>query len=153
MLPINAVLFEQAFRLTLDLPPALPGSTAPVPRIDEHTQRLVVALPVVRLTVPHVPSLALLLLYALRLEADLVRLAHILLPAPVVGEFPGLPAMLALLSLRGEPELDAIFRLNQGMRNNSLVLVPVVEELNTVISNAWNVAAEARRAHLRGARQ
>jgi hypothetical protein len=153
MLPINSILFEQGFYLNLEIPPAPPGSTAPVPRIDDRTQRLVVSLPVVHITAPHVESLPLLLLYAMKLENDLLLLAHNLLPVHVVGEFPGLPAMLTFLRILGDYDFDRIFRFNQGMRNNSLTLVPVSEELNTVISNAWNAAAEARRAHQRGGRQ
>ena len=153
ILPINSSLFEQAFSLNLEIPPAPPGSTAPVPRIDDRTQNLVVSLPVIHITVPHVESLPLLLLYAMGLERDLLLLAHHLLPGKVVGEFPGLPAMLTFLCMLGDLEFDSIFRLNQGMRNNSLSMVPVAEELNTVISNAWNAAAEARRARQRGARQ
>lgn len=153
MLPINSTLFEQGFGLDLEIPPAPPGSTAPVPRIDEQSQRLVVALPVVHITVPHVESLPLLLLYAMKLETDLLLLAHNLLPGRVVGEFPGLAAMLSFLCILGDYEIDRFFRLNQGMRNNSLLLVPVAEDLNTVISNAWNAAAEARRARQRGTMQ
>jgi hypothetical protein len=152
ILPINSSLFELGFYLNLEIPPAPPGSTAPVPRIDDRTQRLVVSLPVVHITVPHIESFPLLLLYAMRLERDLLLLAHNLLPGQVVEEFPGLPAMLTFLCRLGDPEFDRIFRLNQGMRNNSLSMVPVSEELNTVISNAWNAAAEARRARQRGAR-
>jgi hypothetical protein len=149
MFPINSYLFEQGFYLNLEIPPAPPGSTAPVPRIDDQTQRLVVSLPVVHITVPHVESLPLLLLYAMKLENDLPLLAHNLLPGQVIDEFPGLPAMLSLLCQLGDHQFDLIFRFNQGMRNNSLSLVPVAEELNTVISNAWNAAAEARRARQR----
>lgn len=153
MLPINSSLFEQGFNLDLEIPPAPPGSTAPVPRIDDQTHTLVVSLPVVHITVPHVESLPLLLLYAMRLETDLLLLAHNLLPGDVVEEFPCLPAMLTFLCALDDHKFDRIFRFNQGMRNNSLSLVPVAEGLNTVISNAWNAAAEARRARQRGARQ
>ena len=149
-LPINSSLFEQGFRhLSHLIPPSPPGSTAPVPLIHPSSQRLVVSLPVVPITVPHVDSLALLLLYSMNLESDLLLLAQNLLPGHVVGEFPGLPAMLTFLCLMGDYEFENVWRFSQGMRNNSLALVPVKEELNTVVENAWNAAAEARRARSR----
>ncbi len=153
MLPINLAQFEQAFRVDLNVSPPPPGSTAPVPRMDEETQNLVVSLPVVHMAVPHVESLPLLLLYAMKLETDLGILAHHLLPVQVVAEFPSLPAMLHYLCLIGEIDFERLFRFNQGIRNNTLVLLPTNQELDTVIGNAWHAAAEARRARQRALRQ
>ncbi len=149
MLPFDAALFEKGFQLNLNIPPVPPGSTAPVPRIDEETRMLTVSLPVISITVPHVESLPLLLLYAMKLETDLIVLARNLLPGHVLGEFPSLPAMITFLSPIGDQGFERIFRFNQGMRNNTLAMVPRADNLQTVISNAWNAVAEAHRARQR----
>lgn len=153
MLPVDVTLFESGFHINLNIPPAPPGSTAPVPRIDEGTHMLIVSLPVIAITVPHVESLPLLLLYAMKLETDLLVLARNLLPGQVVGEFPSLPAMVTFLSLIGDYGFERIFRFNQGMRNNTLAMVPKADDLHVVISNAWNAVAEVHRARQRETRQ
>jgi hypothetical protein len=154
MLPIDATLFEEGFQLNFNIPPVPPGSTAPVPRIDEETRMLTVSLPVISITVPHVESLPLLLLYAMKLETDLIVLARNLLPGQVLGEFPSLPAMITFLSPpMGHQSFERIFRFNQGMRNNTLAMVPRADSLQTVISNGWNAVAEAHRARQREAGQ
>ena len=145
MLPIDATLYEEGFRVELSLPPAPPGSTSPVPQELEGTGTLVVTLPVVPLSVPHAPSLPLLLLFGLGLETEPNLLAWRLLPANVIEEFPNASAMAYVLSRLRDDHFQRLLRYNQGIWKNILALglknTVIVEMVQTV----WNVTAEARR--------
>lgn len=152
MLPIDAALYENGFRVELNLPQAPPGSTSPIPCLDS-TQKLVVTLPVVPLSVPHAPSLPLLLLFGMGLETQPNLLAWRLLPANVVEEFPNAAAMAQVLSRLREDRFEQIFRYNQGMWKNVLALGLRSPDLVELVQTVWNVTADARkirqRAHQR----
>lgn len=69
--PINAELFAQTFNKDvthLSSHLAAPGSTMPIPSWDEATQRMVVTVPVIPLSVPHPYSMPLLLFFGLGLH-------------------------------------------------------------------------------------
>ncbi|CAA7266173.1 unnamed protein product [Cyclocybe aegerita] len=149
MLPIDATLFEQGFRLKLNLPAVLPGTTAPVPRLTGVPQALMVSLPVVHVTVPHVSSLPLLLLYGMRLETHPNILAWSLLPVDVVEEFPNAAAMALNLSRYRDDRFERIYRHNQGLWKNILSLGLNDTRILELVQTAWNVTAEARRIRQR----
>jgi hypothetical protein len=148
MLPIDATLYEEGFRVELNLPPAPPGSTSPVPRQLEG-ETLVVTLPVVPLSVPHAPSLPLLLLFGLRLETEPNCLAWRLLPANVVEEFPNALAMAEVLSRLRDDRFELLLRHNQGIWKNILALGLKHTVLVEMVQTVWNVTAEARRIRQR----
>jgi hypothetical protein len=149
MLPIDATLYEEGFRVELNVPPAPPGSTTPVPRQLDDTEMLVVTLPVVPLSVPHAISLPLLLLFGLRLETDSNLLAWRLLPANVVEEFPNASAMAQVLSRLREDRFQQLLRYNHGMWKNILALGLKNTVLVEMVQTVWNVTAEARRIRQR----
>lgn len=149
MLPIDATLYEDGFRVELSLPAAPPGSTSPVPRELEDSNALVVTLPVVPLSVPHAPSLPLLLLFGLRLELEPNLLAWRLLPANVVEEFPNASAMAQVLSRLRDDRFEQLLRYNQGIWKNILALGLKDTVLVEMVQTVWNVTAEARRIRQR----
>lgn len=149
MLPIDATLYEEGFRVELNLPPALPGSTSPVSRRVEGNETLVVTLPVVPLSVPHAPSLPLLLLFGLRLETEPNLLAWHLLPVNVVEEFPNALAMAEVLSRLRDDQFELVLRYNQGIWKNILALGLKDAVLVEMVQTIWNVTAEARRIRQR----
>lgn len=147
MLPIDRTLFEQAFPIELNIPPPPPGSTAPIPRYITSTngQHLVVALPVVPITVPHARSLALLLLFGMGLETDTNLLSWSLLPVNVVEEFPNAAAMALILSRHPDEKFKSIYRHNHGIWMNTLALSLNNQRMYQLVQTAWNVTAEAHR--------
>ncbi|TFK31713.1 hypothetical protein BDQ12DRAFT_93371 [Crucibulum laeve] len=153
MLPIDAGLYDEGFRDGLALPESPPGTAAPVPRLHESTQTLIVTLPVVSLTVPHPASLPLLLLFGLGLETQPNYLAWRLLPAQVVGEFPNASAMAHVFSRFREETFEQCFRYTQGIWKNVLALGLKRAKIVELVHTAWNVTAEARRLRQRGAGQ
>lgn len=154
MIPIDVTLFEQGIRFDLNIPPAPPGSIAPIPHTQMvgDSQVLMVTLPVLFITVPHVPSLPLLLLFGMRLETQLDLLAWSLLPVAVVDEFPNAAAMALILSRTSDDRFDRIYRHNQGIWKNTLALCPC-DSIDEVVHTAWNVTAEARRIRRRATTQ
>jgi hypothetical protein len=155
MLPIDSTLFERGFRFDLSITPAPPGSTAPIPYTQTvgESQVLMVTLPVLFITVPHVASLPLLLLFGMKLETQLNLLAWSLLPVNVVEEFPNAAAMSLILSHIRDDQFDRTYRHNQGIWKNTLALGITDPSINEVVQTAWNVTAEARRIRQRPARQ
>ncbi|KAF8810342.1 hypothetical protein BYT27DRAFT_7253929 [Phlegmacium glaucopus] len=155
MLPIDATLFAQGFRFDLNLLPASPDALAPVPHTDTvgDSQVLVVTLPVFFITVPHVGSLPLLLLFGMKLETELNLLAWSLLPVNVVEEFPNAAAMSLILSRNRDDRFDRMFRHNQGIWKNHLAIGANDQRIVHALQTAWNVSAEARRIRIRAARQ
>ncbi|KAH9474706.1 hypothetical protein JR316_0013171 [Psilocybe cubensis] len=151
MLPIDLTLFERGFRTDLNVPPAAPGSIAPIPRslTVGDSQVLYVNLPVVPIRVPHVPSLALLLLFAMGLETNHNLLAWKLLPVDVVGEFPNAAAMSTILSRRSHAEVDTFHRHNHGLWKNILALALSNSRMIQAVQTALHVTNEARRLQLR----
>ncbi|KAF8153098.1 hypothetical protein B0H34DRAFT_800349 [Crassisporium funariophilum] len=157
MLPIDAARFAHGFRVELNLPSPLPGTPAPIPQTvtmngaagnDPH-QVLIVRLPVVPITVPHVSSLPLLLLYGMGLETQHNLLAWSLLPVNVVEEFPNAAAMALILSRMRDDRFERTYRHNQGIWKNGLSLGLHENRILELVQTAWNVTAEARRIRQR----
>lgn len=148
MLPIDATLFARGFRLELNTTPAPPGSTTPIPRyVDATTQ--VVNLPVIEISVPHVSTLPLLLLYGMGLEVETNLLSWILLPVNVVEEFPNAAAMSLVLSRYRDDRFERVYWHNQGVWKNVLALGLNDATLDQLVETAWNVTVEARRIRQR----
>ncbi|PPQ97277.1 hypothetical protein CVT26_006670 [Gymnopilus dilepis] len=149
MLPIDRAMFEEAFpnEERIIIPPAQPGSTSPVPRYITSTngRELVVALPVIQITVPHVRSLALLLLFGMGLETDFNLLSWSLLPVNVVEEFPNAAAMSLILSKYPDDKFSSIYRQCHGIWMNSLALGLEHPRMVQLLQTAFNIAAEARK--------
>lgn len=153
MLPIDVTLFEQGFRFDLNIPPTPPGSIAPIPYpvIVGDVQVLMVTLPVIFITVPHLASLPLLLLFGMQLETQLNLLAWSLLPVNVVEEFPHPATMALFLSRNSDDQFDRTYRYNHGIWKNTLALGFNDHRISDVVHTAWNVTAEARRIRQRAA--
>ncbi|KAF5392782.1 hypothetical protein D9757_001026 [Collybiopsis confluens] len=145
MVPVDAGMYNNGFRVDL-IPTAIPGSLAPVPSSPHPTTGIqTVSLPVVPISVPHVASIPLLLLFGLKLETQTNLLALQLLPPQVIEEFPNAAAMAQVMSSLPEDDLQRRIAYNQGIWKNVLALglrEPTVVEL---IQTTWNVTAEARR--------
>ncbi|KIK61344.1 hypothetical protein GYMLUDRAFT_225029 [Collybiopsis luxurians FD-317 M1] len=144
MVPVDAAMYNNGFRVDL-IPPAIPGSLAPVPYHHPTTGIPTVSLPVVSISVPHVPSVPLLLLFGLRLETQTNLLAHHLLPAQVIEEFPNAAAMAQVMASLSDEELQRRVAYNQGIWKNVLALDLKDQSVVELIQTAWNVTAEARR--------
>ncbi|KAF9046582.1 hypothetical protein BJ165DRAFT_1527663 [Panaeolus papilionaceus] len=149
MLPIDASRFDQGFRIDLGIPLALPGTLRPVPFPSNTTGTLLVTLPVVHVTVPHIPSLPLLLLFAMQLETQYTLLSFNLLPVNVVEEFPNAAAMSSILSRCSDDRFDRYYYHNQGIWKNILSLGVNDNNIYNVVQTAWNVTADARRLRSR----
>jgi len=122
-----------------------------------------VALPIVPLQVPHAPSIALLLLYALGVHTDPSALAAALLPLSVAEEFPSAAAMAQAMAAhcdrendasevgtsgggaRGWRSLERYMLYNQGMWKNVLALGLQDSRVMSVVQTVWNVTAESRK--------
>ncbi|PPR08161.1 hypothetical protein CVT24_012125 [Panaeolus cyanescens] len=149
MLPIDATRFDQGFRIDLGIPLAPPGTPSPVPFTSPTTGALMVTLPVVHVTVPHIASLPLLLLFAMQLETQYTLLSFNLLPVSVVEEFPNAPAMSSILARCPEDKFDRYYYHNQGIWKNILSLGVNDNNIYNVVQTAWNVTADARRLRAR----
>lgn len=148
MVPVDAGMYNNGFRVDL-IPPALPGSTSPVPYNHPSSRVLTVSLPVVPTSVPHVASMPLLLLFGLNLETQTNLLALHLLPAQVIEEFPNAAAMAQVMSLLPEDDMQRRVTYNQGIWKNVLALGVRNPNVVELIQTAWNVTAEARRLRQR----
>jgi hypothetical protein len=144
MVPVDAGMYSNGFRDDL-IPPAIPGSLAPVPYPHPNTGIFTVSLPVVPTSVPHVPSVPLLLLFGLRLETQTNLLALHLLPPQVIEEFPHAAAMAQVMSLLSDAELEQRARYNQGIWQNVLALGVKDTSIVQLIRTAWTVTVEAQR--------
>jgi len=121
-----------------------------------------VAIPLVPLQVPHVPSIPLLLLYALNVRTNPSALAATLLPLSAAEEFPSAAAMAQAMAAHCErdeanvdsgagpggsiwPTLDRYTVYNQGMWKNVLALGLRDSRVMSVVQTVWNVTAESRK--------
>ena len=122
-----------------------------------------VTLPIVLLQVPHVQSIALLLLYALGVRTNPSALAAALLPLSVAEEFPSAAAMAQAMAAHCEREnnaskvgssgggargwlsLDRYTLYNQGIWMNVLALGLQDSRVMSVVQTVWNVTAESRK--------
>ncbi|KAI0287175.1 hypothetical protein BC826DRAFT_69026 [Russula brevipes] len=125
-----------------------------------------VTVPVVPLQVPHVPSIALLLVYALGVRANPSALAAALLPLSVAEEFPSSAAMAQAMAALCERDtsdalpngsgvggagaggwqlLDRYTVYNHGIWKNVLKLGLQDSRVMSVVQTVWNVTAESRK--------
>ncbi|KAG6857506.1 hypothetical protein H0H87_002131 [Tephrocybe sp. NHM501043] len=138
MFPIHASLYSMGFRADL---PTSDGTPPPVLNSSLNT----ITVPVVRVSIPHPPTLALLLLFALALEpSPHTALAYRLLPPSAVEEFPNSAAMAAVLA-RGSG-LAGLVERNEGMWRNVLALGVSDGKVVEMVGMVWSVTKEARRA-------
>jgi hypothetical protein len=146
MLPIDLTLFERAVPVELNIPPSTPG-TAPTPRpvLVGGSQVLMINLPVIPITIPHVSSLPILLLYGMRLETDTNILSFKLFPVNVVEEFPNAAAMSTVLARHRDETFENTYRHNQGLWKNILSLGLNHTRILELVQMVWNITAEARR--------
>lgn len=143
--PVPADLFAQKFRSEV-IPPVRPDSPSPIPRNEPSSSKQIITLPVIPLTVPHAPSIPLLLLYALGLPPHMTGMATHLLPLEAIEEFPSAAAMSqAMARVCDESELRRYVAFNQGLWKNILALGPKDTQVIELVQTAWNVTAEARR--------
>ncbi|KAK0224044.1 hypothetical protein IW262DRAFT_870492 [Armillaria fumosa] len=142
--PVDADLYNQGFRVDL-IPPPPPGSTRPVPH--STSEGLYVSIPLVLplTTVPHPPSMSLLLLFALGLETSINDLAYCMLPVSVVDEFPNAAAMAQVMVSLSEEEFERRFQFNMGLWKNVLGLGVTNNRVIEAVRLAFNVTAEARK--------
>ncbi|KAJ7594219.1 hypothetical protein C8J56DRAFT_926217 [Mycena floridula] len=133
-------------------PPGLDVSTRkPVPHRSVDAPWDIISLPVIRLTVPHLASFPLILLFAFGLEkSDLLDWR--LLPADVVEEFPNAADMAGVMSRLSDQEFRKYLQFNQGLWQNVLAFGLRDTACVNLIQTAWNVTAEARRLRQRALR-
>ncbi|KAL0071223.1 hypothetical protein AAF712_001789 [Marasmius tenuissimus] len=160
LVPVNVNLYNRGFRTDV-IPPATPGTVPPVPHSTTSPPGFMITLPVIPLTVPHPPSIPLLLLYGMGLETEQQLLPPRLLPEHVIAEFPNAAEMAQAFATRvrdshehDQPlDDDNIFqhrvRFNQGLWQNVLALGLKDQAVVELIQTAWNITAEARRLRLR----
>ncbi|KAJ3716594.1 hypothetical protein C8R42DRAFT_678871 [Lentinula raphanica] len=144
IVPIDADKYNNGFRVDI-LPPAVPGSLSPVPYSHSNSGTPTISLPVISISVPHIASIPLLLLFGLGLETQTNHLALHLLPPQVISEFPNSAEMARQMSLLTEDEFQQRVKYNQGMWKNVLALGIKDSNIVELIQTAWNVTAEARR--------
>lgn len=127
--PINAELFATRFHKDITSNSshlAAPGSTMPIPFWNEETQQMVVTLPVIRLCVPHPPSMPLLLLFGLGLHRQYE------LPPSSPQTSPTGSSASSLRSNSPNRRRSSNARNPQGISTNLLVTyllpLPVIEE-------------------------
>ncbi|KAK1236242.1 hypothetical protein PQX77_000504 [Marasmius sp. AFHP31] len=160
LVPVDVNLYNRGFRTDV-IPPATPGTAPPVPHSTTSSPGFMITLPVIPLTVPHPPSIPLLLLYGMGLETEQQLLPPCLLPEHVVAEFPNAAEMAQVFATRvrdsqeqDQPlDDDTIFqrrvRFNQGLWQNVLALGLKDQAVVELVQTAWNITAEARRLRLR----
>ncbi|KAK0224014.1 hypothetical protein IW262DRAFT_869957 [Armillaria fumosa] len=142
--PVDVDLYNQGFRVDL-IPPLPLGSTRPVPH--STSEGLYVSIPLVLplTTVPHPPSMSLLSLFPLGLEASINDLAYCMLPVSVVDEFPDAAAMAQVMVSLSEEEFERRFQFNMGLWKNVLGLGVTNNRVIEAVHLAFNVTPEARR--------
>ncbi|EAU83995.1 hypothetical protein CC1G_13523 [Coprinopsis cinerea okayama7 len=145
-LPIDANLFAKGFTVdTVTIPSNSPSATPST----SPGGSLVITLPVIPISVLHLPSLPLLLLYGMGLETQHNALAWRLLPSQVIEEFPNAATMAQILSRARPEQFDRIFLFNQGLWRNILSLGVQDSKVIELVQTAWNVTAEARKIRQR----
>jgi hypothetical protein len=148
-------------RILPAVPPAVALSAAVAGALLPPT----VTVPVVPLQVPHAPSIALLLVYALGVHANPSALAAALLPLSAAEEFPSSAAMAQAMAALCERDntsdaltngsgvggaggwqlLDRYTVYNHGMWKNVLKLGLQDSRVMSVVQTVWNVTAESRK--------
>ncbi|THV05707.1 hypothetical protein K435DRAFT_834606 [Dendrothele bispora CBS 962.96] len=151
MIPVDVNMYNEGFRVSI-IPPAQAGTTSPVPHILAGSSNAisVVSLPVVPISVPHIRSLPLLLLFGLGLERHSNTLALRMLPSEVVAEFPNAATMASLMARLEDGQFKRRLDFNQGMWQNVLALDLRDAALLNLIRTAWNITAGARSLRMQG---
>lgn len=162
IVPVDAGLYAWGFFPDLawpseDIPPDThahsepgPGVAPIIPMISQLSEGPIrISLNVVPIVVPHLPSLPLLLLLGLGLEADIEKLPYRLLPTAVVAEFPAPAAMAEIFAKFPEQQFERCYMYIHGMWKNSLALGVKDARIVQIVSTAWNVASDARRIRQR----
>ncbi|KAL0946232.1 hypothetical protein HGRIS_012491 [Hohenbuehelia grisea] len=149
IVPVDARLYMQGFRTEV-LPPPLSGVPLPAPHRAPSSNTPVITLPVVPISVPHIHSMPLLLLFGLAFETNINNMASRLLPSQVIDEFPHAAAMSQRMAAHlSDEQLHAYVTFNKGLWKNILSLglrdTQIMEHVQTV----WNVTAEAVRVRQR----
>ncbi|KAG5643328.1 hypothetical protein DXG03_001178 [Asterophora parasitica] len=139
LVPIDATLYSANLRVDF------PAQASEIPTL-ETSSTATLALPLLPIAVPHPPTLALLLLFALGLEP--VPPYH-LLPMVAVEEFPNQAAMAQVLART--PGLTELVRRNEGLWKNVLALGVRKQSVVDTVGMVWGVTAEARRLRLKAA--
>ncbi|KAK7460831.1 hypothetical protein VKT23_008760 [Stygiomarasmius scandens] len=147
MIPVDFNMYSDGFRVSI-IPTPLPGTASPVPIVNGSSA--MVSLPVVPISVPHVQSLPLLLLFGLGLERNTNALALRMLPSEVVAEFPNAATMAQLMARLDDRHFKRRLEFNQGMWQNVLALDLRDITLLNLIRTAWNITAEARGLRMQG---
>jgi len=123
-----------------DVPVKIPYLNAPV---------LKLSLPVYPISVPHLMSLPLVLLFGLGLEMDIESLPYRLLPGTVIAEFPAAPAMAEIFAKFPERDFERYHMYLAGFRDNSYFLGLKNQRIIEIITTAWKVATQARQIRQR----
>ena len=123
-----------------DVPVKIPYLNAPV---------LKLSLPVYPISVPHLMSLPLVLLFGLGLEMDIEYLPYRLLPGTVIAEFPAAPAMAEIFAKFPERDFERYHMYLAGFRDNSYFLGLKNQRIIEIITTAWKVATQARQIRQR----
>ncbi|KAF7329975.1 hypothetical protein MKEN_00261500 [Mycena kentingensis (nom. inval.)] len=146
LLPVDANAYHDAFENASLVPQT---TNRPTPIVDPATQLPLLTLPVIPVSVPHAPSLALVLLFGLGLETDRNVLATHLLPDEAIGEFPNAAAMSGVVSRLRTPQFDFYWELNQGVWKNTLCLAAKSAQLAELVPMTLKVVADARKMRIR----
>ncbi|KAJ8508522.1 hypothetical protein ONZ45_g9214 [Pleurotus djamor] len=149
ILPIDGRLYSRGFASDI-LSQSGPDLTPPSPRTVPQSSHPIVTLPLIPCPVPHLPSVALLLLFGMGLETQINTMAWRLLPPHVIEEFPNAAAMSQTMVRMGEEEFMGYMGYNQGVWKNVLALGPQDKQLVEMIKTVWNVTADAHRKRQRG---
>ena len=118
-----------------DVPVKIPYLDAPV---------LSLSLPVYSISVPHLMSFPLVLLFGLGLEMDVEYLPYRLLPVTVIAEFPAAPAMAEIFAEFPEQDFERYHMHLAGFRDNILFLGLKNQRIMEITTTAWSVATKAR---------
>ncbi|KXN91550.1 hypothetical protein AN958_00536, partial [Leucoagaricus sp. SymC.cos] len=159
ILPVDAHFYRRGFNPDLTWPnndeaverPVESENTEDVPVTIPplSNEPLRMSLPLCPISVPHLISLPLLLLFGLGLERDVEQLPYRLLPASVVAEFPAPAAMAEIFAKFPEEQFERYYMHIKGFWGNILALGLKNERIVQIVSTAWNVATEARRIRQR----
>lgn len=159
ILPVCKDLYKKGFSPDLpwpkeDEPPEILDETMDAddqpltfPPLSEGPVRL--SLPVHSISIPHMVSLPLVLLFGLGLETDVEMLPYRLLPSSVVAEFPAPAAMAEVFARFPEQQFERYYMYIRGFWGNSLALGLKGRRIMEIASTAWSVASDARRIRQR----
>lgn len=152
MLPVCRDLYRRGFSPDLPWPKEddpHETSTSDEPEVPVRIRFLEapvlkLSLPVYSISVPHLMSFPLVLLFGLGLELDIEYLPYRLLPSTVIAEFPAAPAMAEIFAEFPEQDFERYHMYLAGFRQNVLFLGLKNQRIMEITTTAWSVAAQAR---------